>query len=498
MSGRVVVLGGGVAGLTAADELSRRGYRVALYDSADVLGGRMRPHAPGALRVLPGYFCNLFETLAAIPDTPGHAVADRLLPTTGLALVAGNGSVARLRTVPWSGLSSVEIGQLRVAVDALLNGRPRDDRPAPYGSDDVSFVAHLLGVVALADRHKLLELDAHTFGSYACTVFAERSVLKPSLKLAALLGTATRLLLTADPERTSARTALVRLLRLLNPSASASGGGDMILTGPATRAWLDHWLDDLAVPSPHRPHPVRVHLRSPVRSIELDHGAATRVELEGGAVDLDFDYVVCALPPAVVRGLIGRAVPGLAGLERLSEGALGDVIYRLRRPVLPGDRRTVHLDTPWALASAEQDGVLAVTVATWDEPSPHLMRTARQCTDGELLDEVWRQLRTSLAGAAGSAMPADRREIVDGEYVDGPYPALVNAAGGWTDRPPTHVGVRNLFLAGDYVRTNADLATAESANESGRRAAQVLLSADGFRGPRVRITTVDQLGLVDD
>ena len=44
--------------------------------------------------------------------------------------------------------------------------------------------------------------------------------------------------------------------------------------------------------------------------------------------------------------------------------------------------------------------------------------------------------------------------------------------------------VPNLFLAGDYVQTNIDLATMEGANESGRAAVNALLEASGSKaGP---------------
>ncbi|MFJ9869357.1 hypothetical protein [Streptomyces sp. NPDC101165] len=45
----------------------------------------------------------------------------------------------------------------------------------------------------------------------------------------------------------------------------------------------------------------------------------------------------------------------------------------------------------------------------------------------------------------------------------------------------------NFFLAGDYVRTDVDLATMEGANESARRAVNALLDADNSDTERCRI-----------
>ncbi len=39
----------------------------------------------------------------------------------------------------------------------------------------------------------------------------------------------------------------------------------------------------------------------------------------------------------------------------------------------------------------------------------------------------------------------------------------------------------NLFLSGDYVQTDVDLATMEGANESGRAAVNALLAASGSK-----------------
>ena len=58
-------------------------------------------------------------------------------------------------------------------------------------------------------------------------------------------------------------------------------------------------------------------------------------------------------------------------------------------------------------------------------------------------------------------------------------PLLVNTAGSWFKRPKARTEVPNLFLSGDYVQTDIDLATMEGANESGRAAVAALLDAAG-------------------
>jgi len=53
-------------------------------------------------------------------------------------------------------------------------------------------------------------------------------------------------------------------------------------------------------------------------------------------------------------------------------------------------------------------------------------------------------------------------------------------------------GYDNLFLAGDYVRTNIDLATMEGANESGRAAVNALLDAAGAKAAPASMYTLYQ------
>src|ERR1700733_1134536 len=108
---RVVVLGGGVAGLSAAHELAERGFEVVVLERRHRLGGKARsiqvpptrlgpdPHrvhpadsagawAPGehGFRFFPGFYRHVIDTMARIPTGPGTTVADCLVPTSRLGI----------------------------------------------------------------------------------------------------------------------------------------------------------------------------------------------------------------------------------------------------------------------------------------------------------------------------------------------------------------------------------------------------------------------------
>ena len=81
----VVVLGAGVAGLTAAHELAEKGFSVEVYEQRSVAGGKARsfrvpltkaggasPRLPAehGFRFFPGFYRHLFDTMKQIPT--GH------------------------------------------------------------------------------------------------------------------------------------------------------------------------------------------------------------------------------------------------------------------------------------------------------------------------------------------------------------------------------------------------------------------------------------------
>ena len=61
-------------------------------------------------------------------------------------------------------------------------------------------------------------------------------------------------------------------------------------------------------------------------------------------------------------------------------------------------------------------------------------------------------------------------------------PLLINTVNSWKLRPTARTKIPNLFMAGDFCKTNIDLATMEGANESGRQAANAILDASGVSG----------------
>src|SRR3954470_12320405 len=101
----VAVLGGGVAGLSAAHELAERGFAVTVYEQRDAPGGKARsiPYAgsgsggradlPGehGFRFFPGFYRHVPDTMRRIPAPGGGTVLDGLVGATRVLIAQAGG-----------------------------------------------------------------------------------------------------------------------------------------------------------------------------------------------------------------------------------------------------------------------------------------------------------------------------------------------------------------------------------------------------------------------
>jgi uncharacterized protein with NAD-binding domain and iron-sulfur cluster len=146
-------------------------------------------------------------------------------------------------------------------------------------------------------------------------------------------------------------------------------------------------------------------------------------------------------------------------------------------------------------------GLLSVDLSDWETPGTYVRKPARECSREEIRHELWCQLKAHLNRHEDVLRDedlvtwylADSIEHV-GEHTPIDHePLLTNTVGSWWLRPDSAMGIENFFLAGDYVRTNTDLATMESANESARRAVNAILDRTGNTAGRCRIWDLDSV-----
>ncbi|WP_024801050.1 FAD-dependent oxidoreductase [Nocardia sp. BMG51109] len=516
---RVAVFGGGVAGLTAAHELAERGFRVTVYERR-ALGGKARsmpvpgtardgrPDLPGehGFRFFPGFYRHL-------PDT--------------------------MRRIPFPGNANGVHDNLVAAVEARFSRRDGDDTIVPMGragrpwSTPDDFVQTVGSVIATSAKMPMADAlyfanrmlvfdtscDARRFGQWENTPWRDFvGAGARSREFRALLSrTLTTLLVAAKDEYASTRTIGTMGEQFLgNPLETTNDGPlDRVLDGPTNEAWIDPWvrlLRDLGVR----------FVTAEVRGLDMLGGRIGRARIvdgSGAESSVAADHFVLAVPVEVARGLwtpeILAVRPELAGLDRLVVDWMSGIQFYLRRPAQIARGHVAYVDSPWSLTSVAQnqfwsrtklsgygDGTvqdcLSVDISDWSTPGTLVRKPAAECTHDEIAREVWAQLRDHLKGAAqlsdsdlhswyldaGITWDAARRRNNNAD------PLLINTVGSWSARPRPHGALENLFLAGDYVRTDVDLATMEGACEAARAAVNALLDVAGSDAERCRLYTL--------
>src|ERR1700741_5124902 len=155
---RVVVVGAGLAGLTAAVELAAAGAEVTVLEARDRVGGRMHGIPVTASVVADGgaaYLGVRHTELLALVREHGLALASTAMEGDSTFLVADERTTTATRVPP---LGAVALGDLFDRLEELgAPGRP----DAPWESPRAEHLDHLTAAQWLADEAK--HPDARTF-----------------------------------------------------------------------------------------------------------------------------------------------------------------------------------------------------------------------------------------------------------------------------------------------------------------------------------------------
>lgn len=517
---RVAVLGGGVAGLTAAHELAERGYAVTVYERR-ALGGKARsmgvpgtgtggrPDLPGehGFRFFPGFYRHVPDTMRRIPfGANRNGVWDNLVtaPDARFARAGGDDIHAPMAFGDLSALTADGLRESLASVISTMLKMPPEE--------GLFFANRLLVFNTSCDARRLEQWERTSWFDFVGG--RERSH-----EFRALVSrTLTSLLVAAKDELASVRTIGTMGEQFLgNPlQIGFDGELDRVLNGPTNTAWIDPWIALL------RELGVRFEVGAEVRGLDITGRRITGARIvtaDGGTETVTADHFVVALPAERARDLwnadILTAWPELAKMSSLYTDWMTGIQFYLRRGVGLGRGHSAYIDSPWSLTSITQNALwarklpeygdgtvqdcLSVDISDWNTPGILFGKTAKECSPAEIAKETWAQIgvhvndREELLRDAdlhswfldpGITWHADRGENSNAD------PLLINTAGSWDARPEPYGGVENLFLAGDYVRTNIDLATMEGANESARAAVNTLLDITGSGAPRCRTYTL--------
>jgi geranylgeranyl pyrophosphate synthase/uncharacterized protein with NAD-binding domain and iron-sulfur cluster len=522
----VIVLGGGVAGMTAAHELAERGFEVVVLERRDIPGGKARSipvsdepgasgheladvgltsiehHLPGehGFRFFPGFYKHVIDTMRRIPSFDGRKVADHLVPTTRVGITQYGKPTFQIPAVfPHT---PGDAGTL--LRDILLAFGPSTD----LTPDDLAFFgARIWQILTSCEERRLDEYERTGWWDF---VGAEPRSASYQKFLASGI---TRSLVAAKARKASTRTIgdifVQLMLTIVDPVA---GSTDRVFDGPTNVVWIDPWLSYLESLG------VRYRFNAEVEEIFCDGGRVTGVAVSENGMPsvVTGDHYVAAVPLERMAPLVNdrllAADPALANLSTLSPNVdwMNGVQFYLRRDVPTAHGHVIHIDSEWALTSISQlqfwrsvapeqfgasdvRSVLSVDVSDWTAPGSD-GRPAMQCSRAEAVQEIWHQLKRSVNVGEELLRDEDLHSwFLDPDIESDPArtgflanaePLLVNLVGTWSLRPEATTAVPNLFLASDYVRTHTDLATMEGANEAARRAVNGVLDAVAYEGPR--------------
>jgi uncharacterized protein with NAD-binding domain and iron-sulfur cluster len=529
MAEKVIVIGGGVAGMTAAHELAERGFEVVVYEQRDAAGGKARsidavgqttgvPGLPGehGFRFFPGFYRHVTDTMGRIPLGRQRTVFDNLTQSTRIE-VAQHSRTAMISPAQFPrSLKELEL--------ALQTGWDFATQLGIPIGDQLHFYELLTRLLCSCNARRFGEYENQSWWQFSG---AQQRSAGYRRYLADGL---TRTLVAARAREMSARTGGYVLLQLLQDMLRPGAQVDRVLNAPTNQAWIDPWLAHL------RKLGVDYRLSHRVDTIHSRGEAVSGVsghqlswpgqQLVSSFADRA-DYYVAAVPVEVMQSQIKLALKRraveLSNLDRLVYRWMNGIMFYLSEDLPLVHGHTIMIDSPWALTAISQrqfwpdvdfskfaggkvQGILSVDISEWKSKGRYAAKgkTAEVCTKHEIAEEVWAQLKYSLN--AGSEVLRDETLFdwfLDPDIVE-PNPSgactnleplLVNTKGSWRYRPDAALPeVPNLFLASDYVRTYTDLATMEGANEAGRRAVNGILEAAGSREDRCRLWKLQEPG----
>jgi uncharacterized protein with NAD-binding domain and iron-sulfur cluster len=514
---RVVILGGGVAGMTAAHELIERGFDVAVYERRGIPGGKARsvpvPRSgkdgrkdlPGehGFRFFPGFYRHLPDTLKRIPY-PGnrHGVFDNLVGVKReLMGMPGGKPVIMVPQFPKS------LAELK-----LLLKTPVEIHQLGITDADLDFFAtRLWQILTSCWERRVQEYDR--IGWWNFVDAASRSKTYQEFLAIGL----TRTLVACKAESASTKTIGDIGAQLIFNMMTPGENSDRVLNGPTNDVWIGPWLKYL------QDKGVLYQFDSPLESIAMANGRVQSVTVHapGGSQVMQADYYIAAVPVEVMAKYLTpdmlAADPTLGGIQQLTTSIawMNGIQFYLREDVPIVYGHEMFLNTPWSLTSISQAqfwpafklaeygdgqvrGILSVDVSEWEQPGMLYGKPAKDCTPDEIAKEVWAQLKSCLN--TGDTQLLDDKNLhswfLDPDIQDrdnnpsqhtNAEPLLVNTVQTWSLRPAAYTQIPNFFLASDYVRTNTDLATMEGANEAARRAVNAILDQDGSSASHCRI-----------
>jgi uncharacterized protein with NAD-binding domain and iron-sulfur cluster len=455
----VIVIGGGVGGLTAADELIRRGFDVHVYERRPSLGGKARSlvfspdDRPGlnlpaehGFRFFPAFYKHVIATMKRIPcegspDGTVYGNLEKVRQLRALGDVKSNPVLGVLPVTPLWRSPSEWVAYL----PSFLEVSPIDGKRLT-GADLAFFARRIWAFLTMCTERREADLEGMSWSNF---IGKGRSSVYQKYLAVGL----TRNLVACKADKASALTVgTIGLQLLLDVGASALGSStlDRVLNGPTDIAWIEPWKRHLerqgvvfhAQRALHAiemtedetgPRIGRLLLARPQTGPEALSGDPSVVDArarelaklpperaheqlaERPAQDLDWvqgDFYVFAIPveqmATFITPQIAAADPAWGGLAELAKNVewMNGVLFYMDKEDEVPTAHTDCLDSDWALTSIDQGPKLW---PRWLElrGSPDVQRIISV----DVSDWTTARSRGPNAGKSASELP--RHEVIE-------------------------------------------------------------------------------------
>lgn len=449
-TGKVIVVGGGAAGLSAAWTLRKRGIDVILLEANDQAGGRMGGDRVDGFSVDKGadFFCSSYD------------VAFRLCEELGLPLIRSKMNLGWHRKGRWvvtsPGLSVANLLRNLPAAHTLGFLSPRVIRPVQKLFREIFRQSEYLN---FASDSRIAELDGEeNFGDYL-----ERLGVSEALKVTFRGFLEMTMGHVEFADAAYMRTYLVEML--LN--------ADQLYVPEQGAAALSRALADACGDA--------IRVSTPVRSVVIRDGFVTGVITDNGP--LEADAVICALPATKVADVIPDLSPGIRRtLDRVTYSTGVRVVIGLDHPPLPAgwhgalypeDETPLLLDRSINLPAITPPGKNTLDMLVGRDRAEQLLPLDDEEIKRQMLGDARRN------PPPDSALPGDNEGLFTRVYrwkdaVCMMSPGMFKAVEEM--RRQLSQDISNLSLAGDYLRVPSVNGALASGMDAAEKVAGLLAS----------------------
>jgi NAD(P)-binding Rossmann-like domain/Flavin containing amine oxidoreductase len=474
----VIIVGSGLAGISAATRLMEQGFDITLYEQNDFLGGKLGAHKVGdktdphehCYHMYLNWYNNFWQLMTEI------GALDKFIPSP----VIGCWLPGEKETRPYL----TNAGSAATVVTNMLNGiaPPAEHFLWAYSLLD------LIGTQSMSGR--VLEQTSVNNFFRSRSYSTEASIENSSRTLAEAF---------AAPSYLSSARSYQSLIKYGFPDPVPSL---WLLTQNTNDAIFEPWAKHLKVRAKDLGRHFEINTRTRLERLHLTDGTVRKLTLgrmpinpttERGAspkptktweVDVPGDLIL-AVPPRALGRLVSWEVaacsPNLESVRLLrTEPMISLDVYFKRK--IPGLTKsiTVLLDSKYTLSLLDISQV-------WNDHTTGGTALNVIASNADLivdypseviLDILLKELNRFLDFKLDD-VDRDRCHIQTnvGEEL------FVNQVGSWGYRPKATCDIPNLFLAGDFCQTFIDVVTVEGAVVSGLLAAEALRRRHGIGTP---------------